>query len=106
MYDRGVVVVAADPFGNTPRRPYLIVSGDGHPFAGEQYIALGITSKEYANSLPLTDAFETGALSQDSFVSPWAVVSLMDIDIDRAVARLNEEFVTTAVEQMAGYVHE
>lgn len=25
MYERGVIVVAADPFGNTPRRPYLIV---------------------------------------------------------------------------------
>ena len=60
MYDRGVIVVASDPFGNTPRRPYLIVSDETHPFAGKQYIALGITTKEYAESLPLADAFETG----------------------------------------------
>jgi len=48
---RGTVVVAADPFGHTPRRPYLLVSDDGHPFAGEQYIALGITTKEYEDNL-------------------------------------------------------
>ena len=34
MYERGVIVVAADPFGTTLRRPYLIVSDDSHPFAG------------------------------------------------------------------------
>ena len=87
MHDRGVIVVADDPFGETPRRPYLIVSGNDHPFAGEQYIALGITTKEYSASLSLADAFETGTLTRPSSVSPWAVVSLLATDIDRAVAR-------------------
>ncbi|WP_458210501.1 hypothetical protein [Haladaptatus sp. NG-SE-30] len=106
MYARGTVVVASDPFGNTPRRPYLIISGQNHPFAGTQYIALGISTKEYDESLPLADAFEVGTLSRESFVSPWAVVSLMDIDIDRAVARLTDDFVSTAAEQMTQYVIE
>ncbi len=43
MLKRGSVVVAADPYGNTSRRPYLIVSDESHPFAGEQYIAAGIS---------------------------------------------------------------
>jgi mRNA interferase MazF len=106
MYDRGAVVVASDPFGNTPRRPYLIISGQDHPFAGHQYIALGITMKEYPEGLSLVNAFETGTLNRESFVSPWAVISLMDIDIDRAVARLATEFVDTAVETMTQYVFE
>jgi len=46
MYRRGTVVVASDPFGNTPRRPYLIVSDESHPFTGEQYIGAGISTKE------------------------------------------------------------
>ncbi|WP_435158813.1 hypothetical protein [Haladaptatus sp. DFWS20] len=104
MYDRGAVVVASDPFGNTPRRPYLIISSQDHPFVRQQYIALGITTKEYPEGLSLANTFETGTLNRESFVSPWAVVSLMDIDIDRAVARLTEEFVDTAVETMTQYV--
>ncbi|MCU4741235.1 hypothetical protein OB955_06320 [Halobacteria archaeon AArc-m2/3/4] len=103
MYERGVVVVAADPFGNTPRRPYLIVSDTSHPFAGKQYIALGITTKEYPESLPLTGAFETGTLNRESFVSPWAVVSLQDIDVDRAVARVTDELTGAAVDKMTQY---
>ncbi|EFW91132.1 hypothetical protein ZOD2009_16121 [Haladaptatus paucihalophilus DX253] len=106
MYGRGAVVVASDPFGNTPRRPYLIISGQDHAFAGQQYIALGITTKEYPEGISLANKFEAGTLNRESFVSPWAVVSLMDIDIDRAVARLSEEFVDTAVETMTQYVFE
>lgn len=104
MYDRGTIVVTTDSFGNTSRRPYLIISGDGHPFAGQQYIALGITTKEYADSLSLRDAFDAGTLNRESFVSPWAVISLMNIDIDRAVARLTEDFMSTAAESMTQYV--
>lgn len=103
MHDRGVVVVAADPFGNTPRRPYLIVSNTSHPFAGKQYIALGITTKEYTESLPLAGAFETGTLNRESFVSSWAVVSLQDIDVDRAVARVTDELIAAAVDKMMQY---
>lgn len=104
MHERGVVVVASDPFGNTPRRPYLIISDQTHPFAGNQSIALGISTKEYAESLPLAAAFKTGTLDRESFVSPWAVVSLMDTDIDRAVARLTDEFAAAAADKMAQYV--
>lgn len=104
MHERGIIVVAADPFGNTPRRPYLIVSDGTHPFAGKQYIALGITTKEYAESLPLAGSFETGTLNRESFVSPWAVVSIQDIDIDRAVARVTEDLTETAVDEMTQYV--
>ena len=104
MYERGVIVVAADRSGHTPRRPYLIISGPNHPFAGEQYIALGITTKEYPASLALANAFEIGALDRESFVSPWAVVSLMDGDIERVVARVTEEFTDTAAAHQTQYV--
>lgn len=44
-YAQGSIVVADDPFGNTPKRPYLIVSNTDHPFHGEEYIAAGITKQ-------------------------------------------------------------
>jgi len=102
-YDRGYVVVAADPFGNTPRRPYLLVSDESHPFAGRQYIALGISTQEYAESTPIGDAFIEGELNRDSFVSPWAVVSLRATHIDRAVAQVSIAFVDDVTKQMAAY---
>ncbi|TVT85016.1 hypothetical protein [Haloferax volcanii] len=104
MYERGVIVVAADPFGHTPRRPYLILSDSSHPFAGNQYIALGISTKEYSDSLPLAGAYETGTLDRESFVSPWAIVSLMDSDIERAVAQVTSEFTDSAASRQTQYV--
>ena len=102
-YERGYVVVAADPLGDTPRRPYVIVSDDSHPFAGRQYIALGISTQEYSESIPLADEFVEGELNRESFVSPWAVVSLRTTHIDRAVAQVSTEFADEATKQMAAY---
>jgi len=102
-YGRGYVVVAADPFGDTPRRPYVIVSDDTHPFAGRQYIALGISTKQYSESIPLADAFVEGELNRESFVSPWAVVSLRVSYIDRAVAQVSTKLTDKATRQMAAY---
>jgi mRNA interferase MazF len=55
--------------------------------------------KEYPEGLSLANT-----LNRESFVSPWAVVSLLHIDTDHAVARPTSEFVDTAVETMAEYV--
>lgn len=103
-HDRGTVVIASDPFGNTPRRPYLILSGDNHPFGTEQYIALGITTQEYPKRVPLEGSFDVGTLTRESFVSPWAVVSLRNVDVDRAVARVTLEITDFATERMIQYV--
>lgn len=104
MYRRGTVVIASDPFGSAPRRPYLIVSDGSHPFAGEQYIGAGISTKEYDASVPLDDAFVEGTLDRESFVAPWAVVSLREATINRAVARVEDDVTETTARQMAGFV--
>lgn len=104
MYERGTVVVASDPFGNTPRRPYLLVSDETHPFAGEQYIAVGISTKEYDDSIPLAGSFTTGELTRESFVSPWAVVSLLESDIERAVAQVEETLTDEIAKRLTAYV--
>lgn len=106
MFRRGSVVAASDPYGHTPRRPYLVLSDDTHPFAGSQYIAAGITTKEYPPSIPLEGRFVQGGLTETSFISPWAGVSLRDGDIERAVAVVEEKGADTTAErlsQFAGY---
>ena len=102
-FERGRVVVAVDPYGDAPRRPYVIVSDGTHPFPGRQYIALGISTKEYRESIPLAGAFVEGELTRESFVSPWAVVSLRASHIDRAVAQVSTELIDKATRQMAAY---
>ena len=104
MFHRESIVVASDPYGHTPRRPYVILSDETHPFAGEQYIAAGITTKEYPPSISLAGRFVEGGLSEQSFVSPWAVVSLREADIERAVAIIDQTVTKTAAEQMARFV--
>ena len=104
MLHRGSIVVASDPYGHTPRRPYLILSDETHPVAGEQYIAAGITTKEYPASISLEGRFIEGGLSEQSFISPWAVVSLREADIERAVAIVDPTVAKTAAEQMARFV--
>lgn len=104
MFEPGTIVVATDPYGNTPRRPYLVVSDESHPFAGTQSIALAITTKSHSENLPLEGEFEVGRLNRPSFVSPWAVVSLMDVDVDRVVARLSREFIEEAAARTSNYV--
>jgi hypothetical protein len=104
VFRRGSIVVAADPYGHTPRRPYLVLSDEAHPFAGEQYVAAGITTKEYRLSVSLEGRFVEGGLSERSFVSPWAVVSLRETDIDRAVAIVDQTATRTAAERLARFV--
>ena len=104
MLRRGSIVVASDPYGHTPRRPYLILSDATHPFAGEQYIAAGITTKEYPPSISLEGGFVEGGLSERSFVSPWAVVSLREPDIERAVAIVNQTVTRAVAQQIARFV--
>ena len=104
MYRHGTVVVASDPFGNAPRRPYLLVSDGSHPFAGEQYIGAGISTKEYDASVPLDGASTEGELDRESFVAPWAVVSLREATVDRAIAPVEDEVTEATVRRMARFV--
>jgi len=49
IFERGDVVYGDDPFkGGEDARPRLILSNhEGHPFHGDQYIALTLTSKSW-----------------------------------------------------------
>ncbi|WEL18446.1 PemK/MazF family toxin [Halorhabdus sp. SVX81] len=79
------------------------MSDETHPFAGEQYIAIGISTKQYDESIPIADEIVEGALDRESFVAPWAVVSLRETNVERAVARVGAAVTETAVRQMAGF---
>lgn len=54
-YERGDIVETSDPFTDEkPSRPFLIVNTDAHPFHGDQYVAVTLTTKSwYDEMVPL-----------------------------------------------------
>lgn len=103
-YGQGDVVVATDPFGHAPRRPYLVVSNASRPFQGEDYLVAGITTTEREEAVPLVDEFEAGGLDRESFVSPWTVLTVRDDHVSKRVAVVSERVVSETARSVAGYV--
>lgn len=60
-FSRGDVVWAPTYFKTrTIERPYLVVSTEAHPFHGEEYVALGITTRDRAEALSLDGEWTKG----------------------------------------------
>jgi mRNA-degrading endonuclease toxin of MazEF toxin-antitoxin module len=104
-YPQSGVVIAHDPFGAASNRPYLLLSDDRHPFHGQEYIAVVVTTTGRENAIPLeADSFEEGSLPRRSYVSPWNPVTLKEYQIDQHVATLSETIVDDVVAELNTYV--
>jgi len=108
-YDRGDVVFGVDPFDNGKNaRPWLIVSDDSHPFYGEQYVALTLTSKTwYDDGFALRDRdWIRGGMPENSKVMTWGFGSPShdDLDRDRWQGTLEATVVDSCVERAMGYI--
>lgn len=105
MYDRGTVVIAADPFKTGGRRPFVLISNQTHPFQGTEYIAATLTTTERDEAIALSDNdWEIGSSPRDSYVSPWGVMTLKDTEIDRRVGRLQSTVLKQIADELYGYV--
>lgn len=82
MVSRSEVVWAPDPFktGRGNPRPWLVVSGDGLPYADEESIAVAFTTQsDHPGSFPVSsEAWEVGEPDRESYVLPWSVATLKD----------------------------
>lgn len=99
---RGAVIEypALFAFESYPR-PYLIVSGDAHPFYGEEYIGLVVTTTDWAAALPVPDdAWVRGGLPEPSFIEPWQPTLLKHDDVIDAFGVVDTAFVDRAVERL------
>lgn len=104
-YSQGAIVIAEDPFGNTPKRPYLILSNEQVPFYGQEYIAVVITTTARTEAIELTaDRFETGRLPRTSYVSPWSVLTLKDWMITKQPAKATDTVVDEIRQEMKIYL--
>jgi len=89
-------------------RPWLIVSDDSHPFYGEQYVTLTLTSKSwYVEGVALRDEhWVRGGMPDDSKVVTWGLGSLdhEDLNHDRWQGTLRAATVDSCVERAVSYM--
>lgn len=106
-YERGDIVETSDPFTDEkPSRPFLIVNTDAHPFHGDQYVAVTLTTKSwYDETVPLhADDFIEGGVPEKSAIVPWGVVSSGHDDVVDWFGRVEEGPVDRAVERLVEYL--
>jgi len=104
-YPQGAIVIADDPFGNNPNRPYLILSNNQHPFHGEEYIAAIVTTTDRQRAIELTEErIDEGRLPKVSYVSPWAVLTLKDWMITQQPAKATLSTVDDVCQELVMYL--
>lgn len=105
--ERGDVVRSADPFklGADRQRPWLLLDNESHPFDDKQHVAVAVSTKQYAPSLPLSpDVWTTGGVPRESYVSPWAVHSPRNEDLIAWQGRVTDAFVERVVNELESYL--
>jgi mRNA-degrading endonuclease toxin of MazEF toxin-antitoxin module len=104
-YERGDVVWHPAPFRDGGR-PYVILSDDGHPFYGEEYVVVGVTTTEREQAVSLSsDAWAEGSPPKPSWASPWYVLTVKQATISDRLGRLTTETtneIATAVARLVG----
>src|SRR5699024_8453552 len=92
---RGTVVTATDPFGDTPIRPFVLVSDatTGHPFPDNECVGIVVTTTQRERAIPISAAFDEGGLPRESFASPWNPVTLKEEMISDGFGRITTETV-------------
>lgn len=104
-YSQGAIVLATDPFGNTATRPYLILSDSTHPFYGQEYVAVVITTTARQEAIELTDSrYKRGTLPRRSYVSPWSVTTLKDSMISKQPAEATDKTVDETRNELNQYL--
>jgi len=103
---RGDVRWGPAPHKSSPAyRPWLVVSDDTHPFAGEECLAVAQTTTDHDDSITLPDdGWALGGSDVQSFASPWYLTTIKTRTFDRHQGRLDPSLVSQIAELVHGYV--
>lgn len=97
----------ADPFkGDDYSRPWLVISNEMHPFQGEQYVDLLLTTQTWHDGfvrIP-NDGWIDGGTPKSSSIVPWSVETIETDDIEFRQGSLESDLVERAVDILTGYV--
>lgn len=75
-YDVGDVVWTVDPFklGGDVSRLFAIISTRTHPFEGEQFVGVTLTTTDHLVAHPLDDShWEVGGTPEQSYILPLSI---------------------------------
>lgn len=106
-YERGDVLYGDDPFkGDEYARPWLVVSNGIHPYQGEQYVVLALTTRTWHDDLVVIpeDAWITGGTPEPSRVIPWSVGTLEQADVGHWQGTLERSTVDAAVDEFVRFL--
>jgi mRNA-degrading endonuclease toxin of MazEF toxin-antitoxin module len=104
-YPQGATVIAEDPFGSNPKRPYPILSNARVLFHGQEYIAAVITTTARTEAAELTNnRFGRGRLPRTSYVSPGSVLTLKDWMITKQPAEATDATIDMVQQELETYL--
>ena len=82
-------------------RPYVVLSDDQHPFYGEEYMVVGVTTSERGQAVELTPpTWGEGGAPKRSWASPWYVLTVKQATITERLGHLTPE----TIDRIAGAV--
>ncbi len=108
--ERGHVVLAPDPFGadDDDTRPWVVVNNEHHPFDGQQYVVMGLTTRTwYDERIPLADEdYVHRSAPHESAIVPHAVASVNPRLMTDYVCRVRSSPLDRAVEALIRYLEQ
>ncbi|WP_424014103.1 hypothetical protein ACOZ35_13785 [Halorubrum xinjiangense] len=85
-------------------RPWLIVSGDAHPFSAVECLVVGMTTTEHPDGIAVTDEdWIRGGSDVAAYVSPWYATTIKYRDFDDQQGELAPEVVRKTVDALHRY---
>lgn len=105
-FQRADVVKHPAPFKNPPNsRYFLVLSDDSHPFHGEEYAVVALTSTQRSDAIEITDDdWLFGGPSGDSYVSPWYVFTIKHDDIVNPQGSVTDSMADTIANEVPSYL--
>jgi mRNA-degrading endonuclease toxin of MazEF toxin-antitoxin module len=106
-FERGDVLYGDDPFkGEEYARPWLVISNETHPYHGEQYVVLALTTRTWHDGvveIPET-AWLNGGTPAKSRIIPWSVETLEQEDVHHWQGSIDPGLVDRAVRDLVDYL--
>jgi mRNA interferase MazF len=105
-FQRADVVKHPAPFKNPPNHRYFVVlSDDTHPFHGEEYAVVALTSKQRPEAIEIgSDDWRFGGPPGDSYASPWYVFTIKHADISNAQGSVTDAMADTIATETASFL--
>jgi hypothetical protein len=106
-YSKGDVFWAPDPYnaGGNPR-PWLVLTADGIPFDGEEYICAGLTLSDHAANFEVGQQHWELGYNPDktSYCSPWVLATVKHDAVANPQGAVTAAFADRMIREARDYV--